>query len=99
MNALDTECSRRGSSKPGCRLIIHRTRSVRPASRISWKMTTPLKPLSASLAADSRTTKLYDRLEQKVLLEDMLGPHWPFRNESVPSFQRHQWLPGAIRLR
>jgi hypothetical protein len=35
-------------------------------------MTARWKPLSASLAnADSRTTKLYDRRGQKVLLEDM----------------------------
>jgi hypothetical protein len=35
------------------------------------KMTVLSKPLSGSPAADSRTTKLYERRGQKVLLEDM----------------------------
>jgi len=39
-------CLKDGSNRRGCRLTIRRTRSGRPASRIFWKMTAPLKPLS-----------------------------------------------------
>ena len=43
-------CSNDGSSKRGCRLTIRLTHSGRPASRIFWKMTAPLKPLNESPA-------------------------------------------------
>ncbi len=43
-------CSNDGSNKPDCRLTIRLTHSGRPASRIFWKMTAPLKPLSESPA-------------------------------------------------
>jgi len=39
-----------GSSKPACRLTIRLIHSGRLASRISWKMTAPWKPLGGSLA-------------------------------------------------
>jgi hypothetical protein len=60
------------SSKPDYPLTVRLTHFRRPASRIFWKMTAPLKPLIRTFDhADSRTTKLYDRRGQKVLLEDM----------------------------
>ena len=43
-------CSNDGSNKPDCRRTIRLTHSGRPASRIFWKMTAPLKPLSESPA-------------------------------------------------
>jgi len=43
-------CLKDGSNKPDCQLTIRLTHSGRPVSRIFWKMTAPLKPLSASLA-------------------------------------------------
>jgi hypothetical protein len=65
-------CSNADSSKLDYRRTIHLTLSGRPASRIFWKMTVPWKPLKRIAGhADSRTTKLYDRRGQKVLLEDM----------------------------
>jgi hypothetical protein len=43
-----------------------------PASQITWRTEKLRRLPSGSLAtADSRTTKLYDRRGQKVLLEDM----------------------------
>src|SRR5208283_877717 len=46
-------CSSDASNKLDCRLTIRRTRSERPGSRIFWKMTALLKPLSESLAMES----------------------------------------------
>src|SRR5271165_7373016 len=43
-------CSNDGSNKPDYQLTIRRTHSGRPASRIFWKMTAPLRPLSESPA-------------------------------------------------
>jgi len=40
-------CSNDGSNKPDCRRTIRLTHFGRPASRIFWKMTALLKPLSA----------------------------------------------------
>ena len=45
----------------------------------------PLKPLSEIAGhADSRTTKLYDRRGQKVLLEDMEDSVLSFRPSAIP---------------
>jgi hypothetical protein len=43
-------CLKGGSSKPGCRRIIRRTHSGRPASRIFWRTTAPLRPRTESPA-------------------------------------------------
>src|SRR5271165_3215508 len=43
-------CLKGGLSKPVCRRTIRLTHSGPPASRILWKMTVPLKPLSESPA-------------------------------------------------
>ena len=65
-------CSNDGSNKPDYRRTIRLTHSGRPASRIFWKMTALLKPLSESPATPTAgPRKLYDRRGQKVLLEDM----------------------------
>jgi integrase/recombinase XerD len=62
---------KRRLNKPGCRRTIRPTDFGRPASQIFWKMTAPFRLLRIAGHADSRTTKLYDRRGQKVLLEDM----------------------------
>jgi hypothetical protein len=65
-------CSNDGSNKPDCQLTIRLTHFGRPVSRIFWKNDGTLEAAQRIAGhADSRTTKLYDRRGQKVLLEDM----------------------------
>lgn len=65
-------CLKDGSNKLGCRPTIHRTRSGRPGSRNFLENDGTLEAAQRIAGhADSRTTKLYDRRGQKVLLEDM----------------------------
>jgi hypothetical protein len=65
-------CLSDGSKTPGCRMHSVPILLGRQGSRIFWRMEERFKWRSGSLGhADSRTTKLYDRRGQKVLLEDM----------------------------
>ena len=58
-----------GSKTPGCRMHSLPIPLELPASRIFWRTEERAQRIAGH--ADSRTTKLYDRRGQKVLLEDM----------------------------
>jgi hypothetical protein len=69
-------------------------------------MTARWKPPSASLDADSWTTKLYDRRGQKVLLEDMERMRFDFQStidtiasRPASSMPGSSMEDGPIRLR
>ena len=65
-------CLKDGSNKPDCQLTIRLAHSGRPVSTNFLENDGTLEAAQGIAGhADSRTTKLYDRRGQKVLLEDM----------------------------
>jgi integrase/recombinase XerD len=68
---MQPECSNAGSKTPDCRM--HSLHSFRATGITNYLENGGTLEVAQRIAghADSRTTKLYDRRGQKVLLEDM----------------------------